>query len=65
MYIVFILDWLTVFHRDQILVLRLEDYAANLKTAIKAVFDFLSVGTYHKVLFSLFITLVKSSFLQP
>lgn len=65
MYIVFILDWLTVFHRDQILVLRLEDYAANLKTAIKAVFDFLSVGTYHKVMFSLFITLVKSSFLQP
>ncbi|CAG05073.1 unnamed protein product, partial [Tetraodon nigroviridis] len=44
MYIVFILDWLTVFHRDQILVLRLEDYAANLKMAIKAVFDFLSVG---------------------
>lgn len=65
MYIVFILDWLTVFHRDQILVLRLEDYAANLKMAVKAVFDFLSVGTYHRVMFSLFITLVKSRFLQP
>lgn len=52
MYIVFILDWLTVFSRDQILVLRLEDYAANLKMAIKAVFDFLSVGTYQTVMLS-------------
>ncbi|XP_035519279.1 carbohydrate sulfotransferase 15-like [Morone saxatilis] len=44
MYIVFLLDWLTVFHREQILVLRLEDYAANLKVTIKKVFDFLGVG---------------------
>ncbi|XP_044070809.1 carbohydrate sulfotransferase 15-like [Siniperca chuatsi] len=44
MYIIFLLDWLTVFHREQILVLRLEDYAANLKVTIKKVFDFLSVG---------------------
>ncbi|XP_026165858.1 carbohydrate sulfotransferase 15-like [Mastacembelus armatus] len=44
MYIVFLLDWLTVFHREQILVLRLEDYAANLKVTIKKVFDFLSAG---------------------
>lgn len=44
MYIVFLLDWLTVFHREQILVLRLEDYAANLKMTIKEVFDFLSIG---------------------
>uniref|UniRef100_A0AAQ5YE57 Sulfotransferase n=1 Tax=Amphiprion ocellaris TaxID=80972 RepID=A0AAQ5YE57_AMPOC len=44
MYIVFLLDWLTVFHQEQILVLRLEDYAANLKVTIKKVFDFLSVG---------------------
>lgn len=65
MYIVFILDWLTVFHRDQILVLRLEDYAANLKMAIKAVFDFLSVGTCPRVMFSLFITLMRSKFLLP
>ncbi|KAM3606042.1 uncharacterized protein V6R79_009836 [Siganus canaliculatus] len=46
MYIVFLLDWLTVFHRDQILVLRLEDYAANLKVTIKKVFDFLTVSMY-------------------
>ncbi|KAM3863362.1 carbohydrate sulfotransferase 15-like [Diretmus argenteus] len=44
MYIVFLLDWLTVFHREQILVLRLEDYAANLRVTMKKVFDFLSVG---------------------
>lgn len=48
MYIIFLLDWLTVFHREQILVLRLEDYAANLKVTIKKVFDFLSVGMYTK-----------------
>lgn len=46
MYIVFLLDWLTVFHREQILVLRLEDYAANLKGTFKKVFDFLSLGMY-------------------
>ena len=46
MYIVFLVDWLTVFHREQILVLRLEDYAANLKGTIKKVFDFLTVGMY-------------------
>lgn len=45
MYIIFLLDWLTVFQREQILVLRLEDYAANLTVTIKKVFDFLSVGT--------------------
>ncbi|XP_037542242.1 carbohydrate sulfotransferase 15 [Nematolebias whitei] len=44
MYFVFLVDWLTVFHREQILVLRLEDYAANLKNTIRTVFDFLSVG---------------------
>ncbi|XP_026212774.1 carbohydrate sulfotransferase 15-like [Anabas testudineus] len=43
-YSVFLLDWLTVFQRDQIIVLRLEDYAANIKATIKKIFDFLSVG---------------------
>ena len=44
MYIVFLLDWLTVFQREQILVLRLEDYADNLKVTLRNIFDFLSVG---------------------
>ncbi|CAB1343701.1 unnamed protein product [Coregonus sp. 'balchen'] len=44
LYIVFLLDWLTVFHRDQILVLQLEGYAANLRLTIHKVFDFLNVG---------------------
>lgn len=52
-YIVFLLDWLTVFNKEQILVLRLEDYAANLRETIKKVFDFLSLGmcpeSYHSV----------------
>lgn len=47
-YIVFLLDWLTVFRRDEVLVLRLEDYAANLEVTIKKVFDFLSVGPLSK-----------------
>ncbi|XP_049592810.1 carbohydrate sulfotransferase 15 isoform X1 [Syngnathus scovelli] len=42
-YIVFLLDWLTVFHREQILVLRLEDYAANLLGTLEKVFNFLNV----------------------
>ncbi|KAM6922820.1 carbohydrate sulfotransferase 15-like isoform 1-T4 [Lycodopsis pacificus] len=44
MYIVFLLDWLTVFHSEQILVFRLEDYAANFKVTIKKVFDFLGLS---------------------
>lgn len=44
MYIIFLLDWMTVFQREQILVLRLEDYAADLRLTINKVFDFLSVG---------------------
>ncbi|XP_056292066.1 carbohydrate sulfotransferase 15-like [Pseudoliparis swirei] len=44
MYVVFLLDWLTVFQSEQILVLRLEDYAANFKVTIKKVFDFLRLS---------------------
>ncbi|XP_036393085.1 carbohydrate sulfotransferase 15-like [Megalops cyprinoides] len=44
LYIVYLLDWLTVFHRDQILVLRLEDHASNRKYTMHKVFDFLSLG---------------------
>ncbi|XP_023686691.1 carbohydrate sulfotransferase 15 [Paramormyrops kingsleyae] len=44
LYIVYILDWLTVFHKDQILVLRLEDHASNRKYTMHKVFDFLSLG---------------------
>lgn len=46
MYVVFLLDWLTVFQSEQILVLRLEDYAANFKVTIKKVFDFLRLSAY-------------------
>ncbi|XP_054655425.1 carbohydrate sulfotransferase 15-like [Dunckerocampus dactyliophorus] len=43
-YIVFLLDWLSVFPREQVLVLRLEDYAANLQGTLEKVFSFLNTG---------------------
>jgi N-acetylgalactosamine 4-sulfate 6-O-sulfotransferase len=47
LYVVFLLDWLTIFHRDQLLVLRLEDHALNRKYTMKRVFDFLHLGEEH------------------
>ncbi|XP_041804039.1 carbohydrate sulfotransferase 15-like [Chelmon rostratus] len=44
LYVVFLLDWLTVFHRDQILVLRLEDYAADKRATLQKAFDFLGLS---------------------
>ncbi|XP_070834109.1 carbohydrate sulfotransferase 15-like [Chaetodon trifascialis] len=44
LYVVFLLDWLTVFHRDQILVLRLEDYSADLRATLQKAFDFLGLS---------------------
>ncbi|XP_036828508.1 carbohydrate sulfotransferase 15 isoform X2 [Oncorhynchus mykiss] len=44
LYIVYILDWLTVYSREQILVLRLEDHASNRKYTMHKVFDFLNLG---------------------
>lgn len=44
LYIVYLLDWLSVYSKDQILVLRLEDHAANCKTTMHKVFRFLSLG---------------------
>ncbi|XP_028585843.1 carbohydrate sulfotransferase 15 [Podarcis muralis] len=44
LYVVFLLDWLTVFNKDQILVLRLEDHASNVKFTMHMVFQFLDLG---------------------
>lgn len=44
LYIVYLMDWLTVFNREQILILRLEDHANNRKYTMHKVFDFLSLG---------------------
>lgn len=46
LYIVFLMDWLTVFSREQILVLRLEDHASNRKDSMYKIFDFLNLGEY-------------------
>ncbi|KAM6956540.1 carbohydrate sulfotransferase 15-like [Aplochiton taeniatus] len=43
-YFVLLLDWLSVFRNEQILVLRLEDYGANLKPTMQKVFNFLDLG---------------------
>ncbi|XP_028826523.1 carbohydrate sulfotransferase 15 isoform X1 [Denticeps clupeoides] len=44
LYIVYILDWLTVFSREQLLILRLEDHASNRKFTMHKVFSFLKLG---------------------
>ncbi|KAJ0060521.1 hypothetical protein NL108_015006, partial [Boleophthalmus pectinirostris] len=41
LYIVFLMDWLSVFSPEQILVLRLEDHASNTKFTMGQVFSFL------------------------
>lgn len=43
-YIVFLIDWLSVFSHEQLLVLRLEDHASNRKYTMHKVFDFLHLG---------------------
>ncbi|XP_028332970.1 carbohydrate sulfotransferase 15 [Gouania willdenowi] len=50
LYIVYLLDWLTVFSKEQILVLRLEDHASNRKYTMNRVFDFLKLGPLTKEL---------------
>ncbi|XP_062858807.1 carbohydrate sulfotransferase 15 [Trichomycterus rosablanca] len=44
LYAVYVLDWLSVFRRDQLLVLRLEDHAANKTISMNRVFHFLQLG---------------------
>ncbi|XP_061666372.1 carbohydrate sulfotransferase 15-like [Syngnathoides biaculeatus] len=43
LYAVYLLDWLSVFGRDQILVLRLEDHASDRKRTMHTVFRFLGL----------------------
>ena len=44
LYAVYLLDWLTVFNKEQFLILRLEDHASNVKDTMHRVFQFLSLG---------------------
>lgn len=44
LYIVYLMDWLSVVSREQLLVLRLEDHATNRKYTMHRVFDFLDLG---------------------
>lgn len=45
LYAVYLLDWLTVFRKEQFLVLRLEDHASDVKRTMHRVFQFLNLGT--------------------
>lgn len=40
----YLLDWLAVFDREQLLVLRLEDHASDVKSTMRRVCQFLSLG---------------------
>lgn len=44
LYAVYLLDWLTVFNKEQFLILRLEDHASNVKYTMHRVFQFLNLG---------------------
>lgn len=46
LYVIYLLDWLSVFSREQILILRLEDHAANRKITMRRVFEFLQLGEF-------------------
>lgn len=48
LYIVFLKDWLSIFSREQILVLRLEDHASNRKYTMHQVFEFLDLAPVTK-----------------
>ncbi|XP_028916304.1 carbohydrate sulfotransferase 15 [Ornithorhynchus anatinus] len=44
LYAVYLLDWLAIYEKEQILVLRLEDHAANVRQTMHKVFQFLNLG---------------------
>lgn len=50
LYIVYLMDWLSVVNREQVLVLRLEDHATNRKYTMHRVFDFLDLGEKQHIL---------------
>ena len=45
-YAAYLQEWLSVFPRDQILVMRTEDYSANTTLLTRTVFDFLDLSSY-------------------
>ncbi|CAH1266651.1 CHST15 [Branchiostoma lanceolatum] len=44
LYEVFLRDWFSIFHRDQMLVLRLEDQSSNQRATMTKIFNFLNLG---------------------
>ncbi|XP_051523864.1 carbohydrate sulfotransferase 15-like [Myxocyprinus asiaticus] len=48
LYVMYVLDWLSVFSREQLLVLRLEDHASNPSCSMNRIFRFLQIGAVLK-----------------
>ncbi|XP_051959335.1 carbohydrate sulfotransferase 15-like [Xyrauchen texanus] len=44
LYVMYVLDWLSVFSREQLLLLRLEDHASNPSRSMNRIFRFLQIG---------------------
>ncbi|XP_008319035.1 carbohydrate sulfotransferase 15-like [Cynoglossus semilaevis] len=49
-YVVFLKDWLTVFPKERILIVRLEDYRVNLKAEFKKILTFLDADPFSEQL---------------
>ncbi|XP_033756313.1 carbohydrate sulfotransferase 15-like [Pecten maximus] len=52
LYIIYLRDWLKVFPREQLLILRLEDYSRDLAGVIKKVFSFLKLRKLNETEFN-------------
>ena len=46
MYYIYLLDWFRVFPKEQILVIRMEDYSANMEKVMQKVYKFLNLSEY-------------------
>ena len=46
-YFVYLQEWYSVFPRDQVLILRLEDYTENRGEHMRILYDFLTLGMFN------------------
>lgn len=50
MYPIFMVDWLRIFPREQMFIMRYEDYAIDVKGKMRQLFEFLDLGRSLKLL---------------
>jgi len=53
MYESYLKDWFKVFPREQILILRLEDYSEDINNVLNKVYDYLGLRKYDIIIFFL------------